>query len=61
MDFSLAFQRKMRNNSMYRRVMSMEISMRMFLGSIKPTSCGEAERHEALDQAVLNMRDYTHI
>jgi len=38
--------------------------MRLWLGSIKPashgvTERGAADRHEALGQAVFNMRDYT--
>jgi hypothetical protein len=61
MDFPLAFQAKMRNNSINRQVMSMEISMKRFLDSIKPTGHDVIGRHEALGQAVLNMRDYTRI
>jgi hypothetical protein len=33
--------------------------MREFLGSIKPLGHDVTQRHEALGQVVLNMRDYT--
>jgi hypothetical protein len=66
MDFPLAFQAKKWNNSTDRHVMSMEISMRWFLDSIKPASHDVTPRevvgrHEALGQVVINMRDYTRI
>ena len=59
MDFTLAFQEEKWNNSIDWHVVPMEISMRWFLDSIKPASHEVTERHEALGQVVLNMRDYT--
>jgi hypothetical protein len=55
------FSGKRRNNSTSRHVVSMEKTMRQFLGSIKPASCGVIWRHESLSQAAFNMRDYTRI
>jgi hypothetical protein len=60
MDFSLDFQGKIGNNSIYRRVMSMEIVMQMLQESFKPECHGWTERLEtALSQAVIYMRDNT--
>ena len=59
--FSACFSGEKWNNSIDWHVVPMEISMREFLGSIKPASHEVTERHEALGQVVLNMRDYTRI
>jgi len=61
MDFYLAFPGKKGNNSIDRRVMSMEIAMRRFAESIKSLSHDLAWCPEALGQAVTNMRDYPRI